>query len=213
MCLSDILIVGKFPFSGFSDCFGSSARYKRWRGVYSCTHECEGDTSKRWGLGIYFPRHTFRLVAVCQEDATELARRMPVPYSTNCSLLNKIRKDIQCSTVLDHNILPRKICHVRYLLGRKELIGASSIYWWLCLVRTHWHIFNYRWVSRLCLGWSPFCVHLILVVFFWGRYYQVRLFFNQIQHIFWMKKKGGRDNFAYILSVPCFGEHPLSNIT
>ena len=56
-------------------------------------------------LFLVTPLHYLRSFT---EHATELARGMPVPYSTNRSLSNKIRKDIRCSTVLDHNILPEK---------------------------------------------------------------------------------------------------------
>jgi len=51
---------------------------------------------------------------------------MFVPYSTTCSLTNKMRKDIQCSSVLYHNSLPGDDLSRKTIVWQ-ELNGTSSI--------------------------------------------------------------------------------------
>jgi len=64
---------------------------------------------------VFSSSHLYAICGLSQK--MRLNWRGRYPFLNNHGLSNKIRKDIQCSTVLNHNILPGKICHVRHMFG------------------------------------------------------------------------------------------------
>ena len=95
--------------------------------------------------------------------------------------------------------------------SREDLSRKTYVWWGLngasSIIDDEW------WVSRLRLGWSPFCVYLTMVVVLLRKILPSETFLQPNSAHFSKGKRRARQLRVHLVSPMHLGEHPLSNIT